>query len=138
MSTEENKALTHRFWEEVFNGRNLDLIDELCAPNFVEHGMSNQVSNAEGLKQFLSMWFNAFPDLHVTIDDLLAEGDRCATRWTGRGTHKGELMGIPPTGKQVTMMGISIDHIVGGKFVEDWTFEDEPYMMQQLGVVPSQ
>ena len=138
MSTEENKALTRRFWEEVFNGRNLDLIDELCAPNFVEHGTGNEESNAEGLKQILSMWFNAFPDLHITIDDLLAEGDRCVTRWTGRGTHKGELMGIPPTGKQVTMMGISIDHIVGGKFVEDWTFEDQPYMMQQLGVVPSQ
>ena len=138
MSTEENKALIRRFWEEVFNGRNLDLIDELCAPNFVDHGMNNQESNAEGFKQMLSMWFNAFPDLHVTIDDLFAEGDRCATRWTGRGTHKGELMGIPPTGKQVTVKGISIDHTVGGKFVEVWTFEDVPYMMQQLGVVPSQ
>jgi steroid delta-isomerase-like uncharacterized protein len=138
MSTEENKALSRRFWEEVFNGRNLDLIDEFCGPNFVLHGMSNQESNAEGLKQMLSMWFNAFPDIHVTIDDLFAEGDRCAVRWTWRGTHKGEMMGIPPTGKQVTAMGIDIEHIVGGKFVEVWTFEDEPYMMQQLGVVPSQ
>jgi steroid delta-isomerase-like uncharacterized protein len=137
MSTKENKAISRRFWEEVFNGRNLNLIGELFAANYVEHGTGGQDWNAEGLKQLLSMYFNAFPNLHVTIDDLFAEGDRCATRCTLRGTHKGEMMGIPPTGKQVTVMGISIDHIVDGKFVEVWTLMDRPAMMQQLGAIPS-
>ena len=138
MSTEENKAISRRFWEEIFNGRKLNLIDELFVANYIEHGTGNQDWDAEGLKQRLSMYFNAFPDLHVTIDDLFAEGDRCATRWTGRGTHKGEMMGIPPTGKQVTITGISIDHIVDGKFVEVWTLIDQPAMMQQLGVIPKE
>lgn len=136
MSTEENKAISRRFWEEIFNGRNLNLIDELFAANYVEHGSGGRDLDAEGIRQLLSMYFNAFPDLHATIEDLFAEGDRVATRWIGRGTHKGDLMGIPPTEKQVTAMGITIDRVVGGKFVETWELMDQLGMLQQLGVVP--
>jgi len=136
MSVEENKAIVRRFWEEIFNGRNLDLIDELFAADHVQHGSGGRELNLEDMKQNLSMNFNAFPDLHVTIEDLFAEGDRVATRYIGRGTHKGEMMGIPPTGKQVTAMGLVISRILGGKFVETWDLMDQVGMLQQLGVMP--
>ena len=136
MSIEENKAIVRRFWEEIINGRNLDLMDELFAVNYIEHGPGNQEWNTEGLKQRLNMYFSTFPDVHATIDDLFAEGDRCATRWTVRGTHKGEMMGIPPTGKQVIITGISIDYIVDGKLAEVWTLLDLEVIMQQLGAIP--
>ena len=136
MSVEENKAIERRFWEKIFNGRNVDLIDELFATNYVLHGSGGQDLNAEGTKQMLSMYFNAFPDLHATIEDLFAAEDRVATRSIMRGTHRGEMMGIPPTGKQVTVMLVSIDRIVDGKFVESWHLSDQVGMMRQLGAMP--
>jgi len=89
------------------------------------------------MKQFVSMYLTAYPDTHFTIEDQIAEGDTVVTRWTARGTHKGPLMGIPPTGKQVTVTGISIGRVVNGKTVEGWSNYDTLGMMQQLGVVPA-
>jgi steroid delta-isomerase-like uncharacterized protein len=98
---EENKAITRRFLEEIFAGGNLELVDELFAPNFVLHDPSvpQEVRGIEAMKQYITMYRTAYPDTHFTIEDQIAEGDRVVTRWTGQGTHQGELMGIPPTGK---------------------------------------
>jgi len=136
MSTEENKALPRRFWEE-FNKGNLAIGDEQIATNYVGHipGMED-VRGPEGMKQLLTMYRTAFPDLHYTVEDMVAEGDRVVVRFTATGTHQGDLMGIAPTGKQVTVTAMSINRIVGGKIVEEWESVDQLAMLQQIGVVP--
>ena len=138
MSAEENKALVRRYAEEVVNRRNLDLLDEIFAPEFVLYGADpDQVSGVEDLKQFFVMLHSGFPDFQGTIEDLFAaEGDKVVLRFTFRGTHQGEFMGVGPTGKQVTMPGIDIFRIVDGKIVELWGQEDMLSMMQQLGAIP--
>ena len=137
MSVEENKAIERRFFEEVVNKGNLAVIDELVAANFVDHSAPPGVApDREGYKQFFTMAHSAFPDFHSTLEDMIAEGDMVVQRFTARGTHKGEWMGIAPTGKQFTMPGIGIHRITGGKIVEDWVSMDMLGMMQQLGVVP--
>jgi steroid delta-isomerase-like uncharacterized protein len=90
----------------------------------------------EGVRQFVTTYLTAFPDGKITIDDQLAEGDLVTSRWTGRGIHQGDLMGIPPTGKQVTVTGITISRVKDGKVVEEWTNWDTLGLLQQVGVVP--
>ena len=137
MSTEENKANVRRVIEEVFNKGNLAAADELVATNYIYHGpIGMEFKGPEGLKQLISMFRTAFPDLHITIEEMVAEGDKVVLRYTARGTHKGELMGIAPTGKQVTVPGANIAHFEGGKQVEVWCTMDLLGMMQQLDVVP--
>ena len=137
MSTEENKAIVRRDWEETWNKGNLDTVDEIFATTYVGHFLSPEFPpDLEGYKQFINSYRTAFPDIHITIEDEIAEGDKVVTRFTSRGTHKGELMGIAPTGEQVTVTGISIFRIAGGKIVEDWTEFDAVGMLQQLGVMP--
>ena len=137
MSARENKARQRRVWEEVFNKGNLAIIPELFAPNYVYHGpMGIEAKGPEGFKQLVTMFRAAFPDIHVTIDDMVAEGDKVVSRFTFTATHKGEWMGVAPTGKQVTLSGILIDRWVGGKEVEAWSVLDMLAMMQQMGVVP--
>ena len=138
MSTEENKALLRRVYEEIYNQRNLAVIDELAVPNFVFHNASMAIQGLEAYKQFVSMFFSAFPDSHFTVEDMIAEGDRVVVRHTFRGTHKGDFMGIPPTGKQVTVTGISLSRLANGKGVEAWFNGDDLGLMQQLGVIPMQ
>ena len=134
MSTEDNKALVRRWYEE-FNQRNLARVDELFTPDYVYHNPPTTLHGREEFKQFLSLYLTAFPDARFTVEDELAEGDLVASRSTLRGTHQGEFMGIPPTGKPVTVTGMSIDRIVGGKFVEGWLNFDALGMLQQLGVI---
>ena len=137
MSTEENKAKQRRVWEEIINKGNLAVADELFATNYIYHGpVGMEFKGPEGLKQLISMFRNALPDIHVTVEDMIAEGDKVVSRITGRGTHKGEMMGIPPTGKHTTVTGIIITRWAGGKEVETWEMLDMLSMMQQLGVVP--
>ena len=137
MSAEENKAVLHRLAEEIFNKGNISVVDEIIAPDYVFHGpVGMEYKGPEGFKQMVTMYRNAFPDLHMTVEDMVAEGDKVAHRLTIRGTHKGELMGIAPTGKQVTITGIIIVRFVGGKEVEAWSTMDLLGMMQQLGVAP--
>jgi steroid delta-isomerase-like uncharacterized protein len=138
MSTEENKAAERRFYAEVWVKHNLDVVDELVAPDVVEHNplFPGQGPGREGFRQTLNMVFSAFPDAQSTIEDLIAEGDTVVVRWTGRGTHRGEFMGIPPTNKQMTSAGIDIIRYEGGKRVETWRQWDALGVMQQLGVVP--
>ena len=135
--TEANKALTLRYWEEVANKGNLDLIEEICAPDYVCHEVDQDIRGPEGVRQFIFMLRAAFPDLHVTVEDVIAEGDKIVQRWTGRGTHQGELMGIPPTGNRVSVAGITISRFEGSKVTEEWEVYDMMGMMQQLGVIPS-
>lgn len=136
MSIEENKAIVRRVFEEVWNQRKLDVVDDIFATDHIFHDpFAGNVKGIEGYKQLVSRNITAFPDGQFTIEEQVAEGDKVATRWTGTGTHKGELMGIPPTNVQVTLTGIGISHIVGGKIVEGWTSWDVLGMLQQLGVV---
>ncbi|MDH5390578.1 MAG: ester cyclase [Candidatus Bathyarchaeota archaeon] len=139
MSAKENKALVRRFFEESNKGKAaaMAVIDELCATNIVYHGGGGE--EIRGLKDYKqsSESYNAFPDLHFTIDDMVAEGDKVAVRFTLTGTHKGEFMGRPPTNKKLTMWVINIYRVVGGKFVEGWERSDTLGSMQQLGVVPT-
>jgi predicted ester cyclase len=138
VSTEENKALVRRLYEEVFNRGNLSTVDEPLAANYIDHtALPGTSPGPEGLKQFTSMFHAAFPDLHFTIEDLIAEGDTVVVRQTYRGTHKGDLMGITPTGKQVTITSIDIGRFADGKLVEHWGATDSLGLLQQLGVVPS-
>lgn len=137
MPVETNTAVSNRWYEEVFNAGNLALIDELFAPNFVDHDPSNPLPGLEGVRQLVSMYRGAFPDLHLTIEDEITEGDRVVTRFTGRGTHKGSLMGIPPTGKRVTITAIDILRFENGKIAEHWGNQDLLGMMHQLGVIPA-
>jgi predicted ester cyclase len=137
MSAEENMALVRRFVDEVQSGGNIDLIDEICSPEFVNHSAPPGIPpDCEGIKFLTAMFGGAFPDSYFTVEDMVAEGDKVVTRKTFHGTHEGELMGIPPTGRSVSMELIDIVRIAEGKVVEHWSVGDNLGMMQQLGIVP--
>ena len=136
--SEANKALFRRFIDEVLNAKNPDMIDELIGDPFTDHSPPPDTApGREGMKQMMSMFFSAFPDLHVSIDQLIAEGDIVAGHMTTSGTHQGEFMAISPTGKRVSFSEIHIVRIANGKAVEHWGNQDDLAMMQQLGVIPS-
>jgi predicted ester cyclase len=137
MPTEENKTLVRRVYDEVFNKKNLAVFDEFIDPNGVDHSLPPGLSGIEGTKRFVGMYLAAFPDLHMTFEDLIAEGDEVVLRWTCHGTHQGELMGIPPTGRRVTVTGIEINRFAGGKSVEHWLNNDSLGLLQQLGIIPT-
>jgi steroid delta-isomerase-like uncharacterized protein len=119
---EKNKALVRRVFEEVWVKRNLAAVDEFMAADYVEHpDLSGQPPGTESLKQAMTMYRTAFPDLKATIDDIFAEGDRVAFRWSIRSTHLGDWLGIPPTGSHVTVRGFTVYRIAAGKVVENWT-----------------
>ena len=133
--SEENKAIARRSWE-IVNQRNPDLIDEMYAPDFVWHEPDQDIQGSVEAKQFVTTFFEAFPDLNVTVEDEIAEGEKIVTRWTMRGTHQGDLEGIAPTGKQIELTGITIHRIEGGKIVEEWVRYVNLGLMQQLGSIP--
>ncbi len=140
MSTESNKAVARRFLEEVFGQGKLAVADEIVALDHVDRGpgtLPGLPHGPEGSKMIVMVYRNAIPDIHFTIDEQIAEGDMVVTRWTGHGTHKGELAGIPATGKSATVTGIGVDRIVNGKIVESWGIFDQFGMLQQLGVIPA-
>ena len=135
MSTEANKALVRRFFDEVVNRDNLSAMDEFLAPQFVSHEElpPGIPSGREGAKQLFSMLRSSFPDLQVTIEDQIAEGDKVVARVTFSGTHQGEFMGIPPTGRRVAYPVIDILRIAEGQVVEHWAVADMLGLMQQMG-----
>ncbi|MBI1924864.1 ester cyclase, partial [Candidatus Poribacteria bacterium] len=136
-ATEANKAIVRRLHEEVWNQRKLSVVDEIISPTFVRHIPPNpDIRGPEGLKQYAIALLTGFPDFHLTTEDMIAEGDKVVNRFTARGTHKGEFLGIPPTGKPVIATGIGIFHIVGGLIEEDWLLLDNVGLLQQLGVIP--
>ena len=131
-------AKTRRFMEEVFNKGNLTAADEFMSADFVEHDpFPGQGPGLQGLKQGLAAFRQAFPDLHIGIDDMIADGEKVVIRSTMKGTHKGTFMNMPPTGKQISVEGIDIVRMSGGKAIEHWGQADALTMMQQLGAIPT-
>jgi len=136
--SETNKTVVRRLFEEVWNKGNLPVTDELFAPNYAHHDSSTPDvgRGPESEKKRATLYRTAFPDLRLTIEDIIAEGETVMARWSCRGTHNGDLSGIAPTGKQFTISGISIARIANGKMAEGWVNWDALGLMQQLGVVP--
>src|SRR5215218_6844027 len=131
------KEIARRLAEDPWQGK-LDDVLELVGDDYVAHipGSAEPFRGKEGFREFVTTYQTGFPDGTITVDDQIAEGDVVATRWTGRGTHTGELMGMPPTGREVTVAGITYSRIADGKAREAWIMWDTLAMMQQLGAVP--
>lgn len=136
---EDNKAVIRRLFEEIWNKGNFALIDEIVAPNFTNHDPATPDlgRGPEAYQQLATRYRTAFPDLQFTLEEIVAEGDKVAVRYTSRGTHQSELSGIAPTGKQVTVTGTFISRLANGKVEESWVNWDALGLMQQLGAVPS-
>ena len=140
--SEENKALVRRFLDELHNKGNYDIVDELLAPGYPGQGTGGSAvggggASPEAVKEGARTRSAAFPDIQWTIDDQISEGDKVVTRFTMRGTHKGEYLGIAPTNKEIVTTGIFIHRVENGKLVDRWTGFDALGMMQQLGAIPS-
>ena len=135
--SEENKAIVRRFIG-LFESGDLSLVDDLIAAGYVGHNpFPDQKPGPEGIKELIGGMRATFPDLKITISDMIADGSRVVARWTATGTHQGEFMDIPATGNRLTVTGINIDRIEGGKIVEHWEQFDAMGMMQQMGALPS-
>jgi predicted ester cyclase len=138
MSTEQNKALIRRLFEEGLNQNQPSVLDELIAPSFVIYDAPPAMEHGpEGFRQVVALFRTAFPDLHVTFEAEFAESDFVIHRGYVTGTHQGEFQGIPPTGKQVKVKTLDIWRVANGQAVENWLQMDMLGLMQQLGVVPS-
>jgi steroid delta-isomerase-like uncharacterized protein len=142
MSTEQNLTVVRRYFDEVCNGRCLEVADELFTADHVYHDPSipGIGSGPEGIKANpgpVATYQHAFSDAHWQVEDMFAHGDRVATRWVGTGTHDADLPGIPPTGNQVEVHGLYIQRLTNGKIAETWQVWDTLGMLQQLGVIPA-
>jgi steroid delta-isomerase-like uncharacterized protein len=140
MSTETNKAVVRRGFEEGLNEGKVAVFDELWAPDYIHHDPDRPtIRTREDFKRYVTMTRNTYPDIHFTIEDMIAEGEQVAVRWTWRGTNTGDLViprHIPATGKQVMATGITIFRFAEGKCVEDWHLTDFLGIYQQLGLIP--
>jgi steroid delta-isomerase-like uncharacterized protein len=138
MSTETNKAIIRRYIDQMWNNGRLDLAEEFFVENVVPHGVQAVLGLEvlELVKNGIATVRAAFPDLQITLHDLIAEGDLVVNRWSGTATHQEELMGMPGTGKKITMSGIGIHRLVNARIVELWSFTDNLSLMQQLGAIP--
>jgi steroid delta-isomerase-like uncharacterized protein len=137
MAEAQNKTIARRFNEEVWGRGDQAVLEELLDPDFVDHdALPGQAPGREGHKQILAAFHSAFPDLNVTTEDIVTEGEKVVSRWTARGTHHGELLGIAPTGNGVTIKGIDVLRVAEGRIVERWSQFNSLEMMQQLGAVP--
>lgn len=137
ITTENNKAVIRKFLEEVINQNRMDRATDLVAEDFVElDPLPGQRQGREGLKEVLGMMRAAFPDIHWAVEEMVAEGDKVVTRFTWTGTHRGVFLGVPATGKSVSVKGVVIDQLAGGKMSNSRILMDGLGMMQQLGVVP--
>lgn len=136
--SEQNKTAVRRLFDELWNKGNLPVADELIAPSYIHHDASTPDvgRGPESEKKRVTLYRNAFPDLRLTIEDTIAEGETVVARWTCRGAHRGELSGIAPTGKQFAITGVSVMRFAGGKMVEGHVNWDALGLMQQLGAVP--
>lgn len=134
--SERNKELCRRWMEDVINTKNVGLIDELLASDYRLHRPGQEVNGIAEVKALVRTYFDAFPDLECSIADLLADGEKVILRWTVTGTHTGDLLGISPTGKSVTVAGIMISRVAGGKIAEEWESLDELGMLKQIGALP--
>ncbi len=136
--SDANKTLVRRLFDEVWNKGHQQVADELFAQNYNHHDSSTPDlgRGPDSEKKRVTLYRNAFPDIRFTVEDLIAEGESVTARWSCHGTHKGELNGIAPTGRQFTISGISVARFTNGKMIEGYVNWDALGMMQQLGVVP--
>lgn len=135
MSAEENKDVVRRYWEEVWNQKRLNMLEEFVAPVHTIHLPGGQAHRPPSIPVWVDQAMISFPDVHFTLEDMIAEGDRVATRWSYLATHTGPFLGIPPTGRQVTDSGTTTVRIEDGKIAEMWVNQDSLGLLQQLGVV---
>jgi steroid delta-isomerase-like uncharacterized protein len=137
MSAKENKAIFRRYVEEGWAKGNVEVSDEVFADRYVAHQPdgSEEERGPEDVKRFLRQYREAFPDLQITIEDQIAEGDKVVTRWSSRGTHRGEFRGIAPTSNEVRLTGMGIFRFSEGKVVESWDNFDQLGMLRQLGAI---
>ena len=133
--SEENKALLRRWFEEVWNQGRAASIDEMLASDAIVHGLGPSLRGPSEFKPFQAMYRGAFPDIDLQVDDMLAEGDLVAARWSGVGTHRGDGLGFMATSKRAQFKGLTIVRVRDGKIVEGWNSFDQLGMLQQLGVV---
>jgi steroid delta-isomerase-like uncharacterized protein len=133
-----NKKIVRRYFEEVLTAGNLALIEELIAPNYVSHYPAGYElgGGPEDVRQIVTSVRGAFPDVHFTVEDLIAEGEKVVCRWTFQGVQEADFMGIPATGRKATVMGIAVYRVVGGQIAEAWFTWDALGLMRQLGVEP--
>jgi steroid delta-isomerase-like uncharacterized protein len=136
MASRDTVAIHKRIFEEGFNQHNMSMVDELISPDYVNYDMPAPAPGREGFKQVMGAFFSAFPDMKVTIEGVVAEGDTVASRGVVHGTHRGEFQGIPPTGKQLTVKYMDMWRFVDGKAVENWVQMDMLGLLQQLGAIP--
>ncbi len=138
MSPDEHKAIIREHVEVLFNQHRVDRTEETVTADYLDHApLPGQVPGLEGAKQKWAAYLAAVPDMHATVEELIAEGDKVAVRWTVQGTHQGELMGIPATGRRAVFRGISIYRLDDGKIVEQWEQWDRLDLLRQLGVIPA-
>jgi steroid delta-isomerase-like uncharacterized protein len=140
MHHQEGPALARRAVEEVYGRGNYDVVDEIFAEDYLDRSPGNPPGlppGREGQKQLVRMFRTAFPDLTARVEDIIDAGDKVVVRWMGEGTHQGEFLGIPPTGKAISAGGVSIYRIANGKIAEEWTLGDLATVLQQIGVIPA-
>lgn len=142
MSAEQSKTVARRFIEELWNGRRLEVADELFAPDCVTHQLRSGAADVSAqrtpalVKRHVAEWLAAFPDLRFTVEQMIAEADTVVTRCTMHGTHAGAWMGVAPTGRQVSVRMVVIHRIAAGRIAEDWVLVESLGLFQQLGLVP--
>ena len=133
--SEANKAIVRRWFEEVWNQGRTEMIDVIFAPDARSHGLGDLPAGPDGFKPFHAAFHGAFPDIHVSLEDVIAEGDLVAYRFTARATHVGATLGFAPTNRRAEFTGMGFARFRNGQLVEGWNNFDELGMLQQLGVV---
>jgi steroid delta-isomerase-like uncharacterized protein len=134
--SEQNKTLARRWFEDLFSRGNLDAANEILSADFVDHLTHEDERGLEELKAYVTIYRAAFPDIQDTLEQIVAEGDKVVVRWTSRGTHQGEFMGVAPTGRHVTFTGMRLFRIAENKIAESWVNIDEQGLQEQLGTAP--
>jgi steroid delta-isomerase-like uncharacterized protein len=134
--SEQNKTLARRWFEDLFSRGDLDAANEILSAKFVDHLTHEDERGLEELKEYVTIYRNAFPDIQDRVEEIVAEADMVVIRWRSRGTHQGEFMGVAPTGRQVTFTGMRLFRIAENKIVESWVNIDERGLQEQLGTVP--
>jgi steroid delta-isomerase-like uncharacterized protein len=134
--SQQNKTLARRWFEDLFSRGDLDAANEILSADFVDHLSHEDERGLEELRRYVTVYRAAFPDIQDTVVDIVAEGDKVVVRWTSRGTHQGEFMGIAPTGRHVTFTGMRLFRIAENKIAESWVNIDQLGLLEQLGAVP--
>ena len=134
--SEQNKTLARRWFEDLFSRGDLDAAEEILSAEFLDHLPREEERGIEELKDYVSIYRTAFPDIEDTVEEIVAEADKVVVRWRSRGTHQGEFMGVAPTGRRVAFTGMRLFRIAGDVIAESWVNIDERGLQEQLGALP--